>query len=212
MASSERHDSRRPDSVEELLGPTYDVISWSFAYPESVNESSFKRETSPLLPDIARRLDRPAADRLARFLDEYDDISTAEYVDTLELEPACPLYLGHYVFDEPATCHDIAGAERNQYMVELAGIYEHYGLKIDGELPDFVPAMAEFLSMTLDQRRDELRQDFLEGVVEFLPEMVEHFEDHGTPYQHPVSALHRIATVDLETESGDERIEHGGGR
>lgn len=211
MASREQQGNRPTGGTDgELLRSAYEIISWSFDYPESISDSSFKRETSKLLPKVARRIDRPAADQLAQFIDDYEDISTEQYVDTLELEPACPLYLGHYVFDEPSTCRDIADADRNQYMVELAGIYEHYGLVIEDELPDFVPAMAEFLSMTLDQRGDKLRQDFLERVVEYLPQMVRHFEDHGTPYQYPLSALNRIALVDFEGDPAGYNVETGG--
>lgn len=213
MASRKQQDNRPTGVTEtELLQSVYDIISWSFDYPESVSESSFKSETSNLLPRVARRIDRPAADQLARFVDEYEEISTEQYVDTLELEPACPLYLGDYVFDEPSTCRDIADADRNQYMVELAGIYEHYGLVIEDELPDFVPAMAEFLSMTLDHRGDALRQDFLERVVEYLPKMIRHFEDHGTPFQYPLSALYRIAIVDLGGDPDGYNVENGGDR
>lgn len=213
MASSESTDGRPTDRTDnELLESAYDLLSRSFEYPESMSGASFKRETSTLLPELARRIDRTAADQFAQFLAEYDDISTAEYIATLELEPDCPLYLGHYVFDQPATCHDIADADRNQYMVELAGIYEHYGLALQDELPDFIPAMAEFLSMTADRRGDELRREFLERFVEFLPQMVEHFEEHGTPYQYPVSAVYRIATIDLEDTTTDHGTENGGDR
>lgn len=190
----------------------YEVVSWSFVYPESLHESSFRRETSTLLPELARTVDRPAADHLARFLEAFENVGPDHYINTLELEPTCPLYLGHYVFDEPSTCRDIADADRNQYMVELAGIYEHYGWAIEDELPDFVPAMAEFLGMTLDHREDTLRRDFLERFVELLPEMIRHFEDHGTPYQYPLRALYRIAIADLEAASNGQHLENGGER
>ena len=211
MATREQHGSRKTGRpVSQLLASAYELVSWSFVYPEAMDESAFSEEAATLVPKLARRVDETAAEQLARFLDEFDDVGTDHYVDTLELEPACPPYLGHYVFDEPATCRDIADADRNQYMVELAGIYEHYGLEIADELPDFVPAMAEFLALTVDHRGDALRQDFLERFVELLPEMVSHFEDNGTPYQYPLFALHRIATVDLETGPAENGPEDGG--
>lgn len=205
-------DTASPESHLDLLARTYDTISWGFVYPEALDEEAFTRTLSEITPAVARRIDRRAGHALAAFLEEFETVDTIQYVDTLELEPACPLYLGQYAFDEPSTCHDIADADRNQYMVELAAIYEHYGFRLDGELPDFVPAMAEFLGLTVDSRDDPLRREFLERFIELYPDMNDRFQGHGTPYRHLVGGLERIARADLDEEFDSSAPGNGGDR
>ena len=91
----------------------------------------------------------------------------------MELAPACPLYLGYYLFDEPRTCRGAATSGRNRYMIELAAVYRHFGLEpTAAEVPDFLPLVLEFLSLSLDRperNRDGLREIFIHRYV--LPAM-----------------------------------------
>lgn len=181
------------------LAPTYRLLADLFVYPEAVDRDALLAGgREEVLPALREHVDEEAAGLVATFLDEYEDVSVDEYVETLELEPACPLYLGHYAFDEPETCREIADSDRNQYMVELNGIYEHFGFELADELPDFLPAMVEFLWLTLPERDDELRREFADKLHSMLPGMREQFEDHGTPYWRLVAALEQILAYDIE--------------
>lgn len=150
---SELEDRTHQGSAVEGLASAYRLIADCFVYPEELDRQQLVDDAvSDVIPEIATHIDGEAAALLTAFLDEFGEISTQEYVQTLELSPACPLYLWHYEFDDPTTCRDIADADRNQYMVELAGIYEHFGFKLDNELPDYVPAMVEFLWLTRSEQ------------------------------------------------------------
>ncbi|MFB6267646.1 MAG: nitrate reductase molybdenum cofactor assembly chaperone [Halodesulfurarchaeum sp.] len=187
----------------EALAEAYELIATSFVYPEDLDTERFRRRAAEeALPRVARELDPQVAAELSAFVDVLGDIDPDEYVSTFELSPRCPLYLGHYAFDPPETCRDIGDADRNQYMVELAGIYEHFGWGLEDELPDYLPAMSEFLALTVDERDSELRAEFLEKLLGFLPDARERFEDVGTPYRYPLRAFEQVAKLDLEGIEG----------
>lgn len=81
-------------------------------------------------------------------LDSCDD-----YLQTFEIESRVPLYLGHYLFQEPTNCRGAAVCGRNNYMIQLKNLYRHFGLQMDeGELPDFLPLMLEFLALSAGHR------------------------------------------------------------
>lgn len=188
---------QRPDI--EALASAYRLIADCFVYPENIDRDEFvEKARADVLPQVTTHLDTGAAEHLSAFLDAYEGIDTEEYVETLELDPSCPLYLGHYEFDEPETCRDIADADRNQYMVELNGIYEHFGFELEDELPDFVPAMVEFLWLTIPERDDGLRAEFASRMLSMLPGMIEQFEQAESPYREPLEALETVLRYDLE--------------
>lgn len=192
--------SRFDDPTLATFDAAYALIANAFVYPEDIDgEALVARGSRETVPAVARRLDRKAADRLATFLGEYGSIDVDGFLATLELDPTCPPYVGHHAFDGPRTCHDVADADRNQYMVDLSGIYAHFGLALEGELPDYLPAMVEFLGHTLDARAEPLRDEFLQKLVDMLPPMIEAFADEGTPYAGLLVALRRVAAADLDS-------------
>ena len=82
---------------------------------------------------------------IAEFFGDPGSQSRSEYVQTLELSPSCPLYLGAHLFDEPSTCSGIGTSGRNAYMLELIGLYGHFGIELNGsDLADFLPIMVDF--------------------------------------------------------------------
>lgn len=203
--SSKLEERTHNGSTADTLASAYRLIADCFVYPEKIDQEQLLDDAvNDVIPEIATHIDGETAAFLAAFLDEFDEISTQEYIQTLELSPSCPLYLGHYEFDDPKTCREIADTDRNQYMVELAGIYEHFGFTLDNELPDFVPAMVEFLWLTHSERDDALRDEFMSKMVSMLPGMIDRFEEEGTPYQWPLKALERVIQYDLETDEGGD--------
>jgi len=186
----------------EALAASYDLIAELFVYPEDVDRERVVREAEhDVLPEMDSHVDGDAAELVASFLDDYREIEPERYVETLELSPPCPLYLGDYVFEEPETCRDMSDADRSQYMVELNGIYEHFGFGIDDELPDYLPAMVEFLRLSLPQRDEELRDDYMTRMASMVPRMVEEFENEGTPYAKLIAAFERVLHHDIEVHA-----------
>jgi nitrate reductase delta subunit len=141
-------------------------------------------------------VDKEAAASLSRFL--RDPIAEEEYVEMFELDPQCPLYLGSHVFEEPKTCAQAGLSDRNGYMIELLGIYRHLGLSPNGkELPDYLPLMVEFLSLSAgsdDPVRGKLVKDYM---LPYLPPLRSRLEQLKTPYACLLDALERTLKADL---------------
>jgi len=147
-------------------------------------------------------IDKESAQLLSRFLQE-NTISDTDYIDLFELEPQCSLYLGSHSYEEPQTCANAAVSDRNGYMIELSGIYKHFGQMPNGlELPDYLPLMLEFLSMTVDSDDDPVREKLLtEYLLPFLPPMRARLEELETPYLYLLDALEKIVRVETKSQS-----------
>jgi len=141
---------------------------------------------------------------LEEFLASYPP-TEEEYVELFELSPRCSLYLGSHVFAEPKTCAQAALSDRNGYMIELVGIYKHFGLTLkDRELPDYLPLMVEFLALTAD-REDPVREKFIrEYVLPFLSPLRQRLEALDSPYRRLVEGLERLLQRDLEVRQVKE--------
>lgn len=193
-AAAER-DGSRPASAVAALARSYRLIAELLLHPAERDGDAVEA--------VRRDLPETIRDPLGRFLADPAGRSPDEYVHTLELSPPCPLYLGAYLFDEPETCRGAAISERNAYMRDLSGLYRHFGFELEGrELPDFLPAVAEFLGLSLrrEARRGEsLRRVLLEEyVVPALPHLREKLAEYGSPYAALVEALEALVSLDLE--------------
>ncbi len=147
--------------------------------------------------------DAPAASGpIAAFLEHPLAGSADEYVQTLELSPPCPLYLGAYLFEEPASCRGAGTSGRNAYMLELIGVYRHFGFELSGrELPDYLPLLADFLAISLDhpeRDRTGLRRWLIEQhVLPALAPLRERLAEYQSPYGSLVDALAAAVREDL---------------
>ena len=170
--------------------------------PEADTErAKTKKDAERVLAGL-ETVDKKSAKLLSIFLKE-ETISDEDYIDLFELQPKCPLYLGSHTFDEPKTCANAAVSDRNEYMIELIGIYRHFGQSINGgELPDYLPLMVDFLSLTAESRDDPIRGKFIdEYVLPFLPPIRSRLEELETPYIHLLGTLEKVIDFDLRTQT-----------
>ena len=170
--------------------------------PEADTErAKTKKDAERVLAGL-ETVDEKSAKLLSIFLKE-ETISDEDYIDLFELQPQCPLYLGSHTFDEPKTCANAAVSDRNEYMIDLIGIYRHFGQSIDGgELPDYLPLMIDFLSLTADSKDDPIRGKFInEYIMPFLPPIRSRLEELETPYLHLLNALEKVIDFDLKTQT-----------
>lgn len=179
----------------------YQLLAELLVYPEARDQDRI-RALSPAVADASEPVRAPLAALLAA--PELDDV--ALYLETLELSPKCPLYLGDYLYDEPDNCRGAASGKRNGYMIEVGGVYRHFGLELDGrELPDFLPVVLEFLALSLDLRsRDSggLRTAFVEQyVAPALLLMAARFDEHGGVWSLAITALRAL----LDDEAAERR-------
>lgn len=184
--------------AQDWLVPAYQLIARLLLHPDD-------RDGTAIAAAVDRLAGAPAPvhEPVQRFLADPRAASGDEYVQTLELSPPCPLYLGAYLFDEPTTCRGIGASGRNHYMLELVGMYRHFGIEIaGGELPDYLPAMADFLWISLGRvERDGigLRRRFLEAFVRpALPRFREALAEYHSPYSLLAGALEAAVSHDLE--------------
>ncbi len=185
---------------KKIVKATYELIAdlWCSPPETDAEREEVKKDAARVVEGL-ESIDKDSALLLSDFLKE-DTISEEDYIDLFELEPKCALYLGSHTYDEPKTCANAAVSDRNGYMIELVGIYRHFGQVLDGkELPDYLPLMVEFLSLTVESRDDPVRGKLIdEYILPFLPPMRSRLEELKTPYLHLLGALEKLMNVDLK--------------
>lgn len=180
------------------LAATYRLISELFLHPAERDQAVVKQYL-----EIVRRGSAAVLAPIERFLDEPASHSESEYVQTVELAPPCPLYMGVYLFEEPDTCHGAGLSDRNGYLIELVNVYKHFGVEMASkELSDFIPVMVDFLGVSLEKPElDEigLRRWFLEN--QFMPGMAAltaALTKYESPYALLVESLDAAFIEDVE--------------
>jgi len=186
--------------MEETLKELYTLLSELWCNPADVDPDDVKEKAYSLM-DALERIDEEAPSKLARFLEQYPP-SEEYYIETFELSPKCPLYLGSYLFDEPKTCAQAGVSERNDYMIDILGIYKHFGLgMVEKELPDFLPLMIEFLAITSTKRGDGVRRKFIEDyMMPALEPMKKKLREVGAPHLLLLDLLEELLRFDLKYE------------
>jgi nitrate reductase delta subunit len=152
--------------------------------------------------------DMPIRDLIDAFLAQRAAHDVDEYTQTLELTPPCPLYLGAHLYEEPNSCRGAGACGRNQYMIELGAIYEHFGFGLaNRELPDFLPVMVEFLAVSLDNKeRDTIglrRRLFEHYLMPGIPRLRKALQKYESVYDLLLQALEISAEEDLERMADD---------
>ncbi len=160
---------------------------------------AFKKGAEEAVKNL-EEIDKESAMSISRFLGE-DAIFEEDYVDLFELDPKCSLYLGSHTYDEPTTCANAAVSDRNGYMIELVGIYNNFGRKPNGkDLPDYLPLMVDFLSLTAESNDDPVRDKLIqEYILPFLPPLRARLEELKTPYLYLLDALEKVMNTEQET-------------
>lgn len=187
---------------KQILKDVYALIAELWCSPPESDEEKEKLHNDA--EEVVRRLEsveKEGAMLLSRFLEE-NTISEENYIDLFELEPKCSLYLGSHIYDEPKTCANAAVSDRNGYMIELTGIYRHFGQKPNGkELPDYLPLMVDFLSLTVESNDDPVREKYVaEYFLSHLPPMRSRLNEIKTPYLYLLDALQKVISIEFEIQ------------
>ena len=197
----------------QVLKDAYSLMSelWC-APPEEHAEREKIRKDAEKVIERLERVDKETATTLSRFLEE-NTVSEEDYVDLFELSPQCALYLGAHTYEEPTTCATAAVSDRNEYMIELVGLYKHFGQNPNGtELPDYLPLMVDFLALTTASKDDPVRVKFCdESLLPFLPPIRSRLGELETPYRHLLDALEQVIKLEQETKPSakqrDQKVE-----
>lgn len=184
--------------MNELLKDAYGCLAELWCSPQDVDMKRVRGEARELVERLNTVGGWEVAS-LSRFL-EAGPVCEEEYVGLFELEPQCSLYLGSHAFEEPKTCAQAGVSDRNEYMIELSAIYRHFGYESNGnELPDYLPLMVEFLSLTAHRRTDALRKKMIdEYLLPHLPPLSSTLKNVKSSYAHLLQALEAVLKLDSE--------------
>ncbi len=114
----------------------------------------------------------------------------AEYVQTFDFSETTSLYL---------TAHELgSGRGRGPALIELRNLFHHYGLEeASSELPDFLPALFELLSVLPPEARpSDIEQRLARGCLEIR----EHLHDSSNYQSVLDAALHMLPKIDPTAE------------
>jgi len=187
---------------EQLLTDFYALIAELWCGPpvtDATNEK-LQKDAEKMVKKL-QGFDKEAATLLSRFLAE-NAIAEEDYIDLFELDPECALYLGSHSYEEPKTCANAAVSDRNEYMIELIGIYRHFGQTPNGqELPDYLPLMVDFLALTVASKDDSVRQKLIdEYLLPYLPPMRSRLKALETPYLYLFDAMEKVICSESESQ------------
>ena len=185
----------------QTIKDVYKLMSELWCSPSDTNIVNIKKDSENLIKKL-EDVNKEAAILLQKFIEE-NTISEESYIDLFELDPKCSLYLGSHSYDEPKTCAGAGVSDRNKYMIEIKAIYKHFRRIADEkELPDYLPLMIDFLSLTIESKNDPVRGKFIkEYFLPFLPPVHSKLKELKTPYVYLIDALSKIMNIDLETHS-----------
>lgn len=179
----------------------YEAVAEWLLYPEEVDLGTLESERFDQIVATAGEVGPDIAANLGRFKDGWGTLSEEEYLNLFELNPRCPLYLGSHQFEEPTSCATAGLSDRNTYMLEIGNIYRHFGFQLKGEMPDYLPAMVEFLALTADcegEDRDVRMRLVVLLMVDGVRLVNEKLENEKGPYHHLLEALQRCLRREME--------------
>jgi nitrate reductase delta subunit len=151
----------------------YTILARLLDYPDA--------ELMASLPDMVRLLEEDASvseqerrvlTQLMSWMQIHDLTGLqGEYVQTFDMTPEHDLHLTHHLFGEDN--------ERGPALIDLSEHYKSSGLEMeDGEIPDFLPLILEFVS-TLDEMQARV---FLGDAAKVLVVLAGNLEKAGSPY------------------------------
>ncbi|MBO6480772.1 MAG: nitrate reductase molybdenum cofactor assembly chaperone [Pelagibacteraceae bacterium] len=200
MSSTESKLKQHMES-NQILKDVYSLMAELWCSPSEMNakKDEIKKDTKGVIKKL-ENINKESAMLLRKFLEE-NTISDESYIDLFELDPQCALYLGSHKYDEPKMCANAAVSDRNKYMIELKAIYKHFRkIPDEKELPDYLPLMIDFLSLTIELKDDSVRGKFIkEYLLPFLPLIHSKLKELKTPYVYLIDALDKIINIDLKT-------------
>lgn len=195
------HPPTKEELMNEHMTSLYSLMADLWCNPQDVDLENIRENNWQLVTYIDEKM-KDSSQSLKNFLRE-KTISEEDYIELFELDPDCSLYLGSHSYEEPKTCAGSGVSDRNKYMIDLIGIYKHFGHDISNrEMPDYLPLMIYFLALTYERRDDAIREKFIkEYFLPFLPPMRKRLEELKTPYLYLLDALEKILNYELETST-----------
>jgi nitrate reductase delta subunit len=121
------------------------------------------------------------------------------YLEMFEIGAKCPLYLGHYQFEEPKSCSGAGVSGRNAYMIQLKNLYRHFGFELQArELPDYLPLMLDFLALTAPHPAHKYRRLLVKQfMLPALPAIAKKLREAENVYSHVAAILEQLLNSEV---------------
>lgn len=167
----------------------YSLLADIVSYPQADLETSAS-QCAELLEGTL-----PAAGKAMReFLAfvEKEPLGTLEeiYTSTFDMNPLCPPYIGYYLFGDTH--------KRGDFLVRLKNDYRVYDFAVEGELPDHLSVMLQFLAINEDEQ--SARVLIGETMVPAIDEMERKAAKAGGAYHHVIRTIQLIFRQEMEKE------------
>lgn len=108
----------------------------------------------------------------------------ANYVATFDMVPEHSLHLTHHLFGDDKN--------RGPALIDLSEFYKSFGLKHeDGEIPDYLPLMLEFVS----QLEDNEARIFLADATKVFRVLAANLEKANSPYAALIRVIENHGTL-----------------
>lgn len=167
----------------------YSLLADVVSYPQADLENTVSECVELLDVDLP-----DAAKEMRRFLDFIgkEPLGTLEeiYTSTFDINPLCPPYAGYYLFGDTH--------KRGDFLVKLKNDYKVYDFAVEGELPDHLAVMLQFLAILEDEY--SAQSLISECMVPALEEMEKKTAKNGGPYHHVIRAILMFFRKEMEKE------------
>ncbi|NEU28753.1 nitrate reductase molybdenum cofactor assembly chaperone [Paenibacillus ottowii] len=174
--------------------PSFGFFAQQLMYPE-------KLDFHPAFLEASFDQSHPAYTHAHTYWSLMQEFSMEEiqemYTETFDFQKNCALYMTYFKFED--------AKERGQMLVKLKVLYEMYGLEMpDGELPDYLPLMCEFLYAAEWVQDAKTTENFrmpiaiLEDGTYHLLKALEKME---SPYFHLIKGLRETLKACVEQEA-----------
>ena len=163
-------------------------------YPE-------KRDFHPAFLEESFAADHPAYEDAHAYWNRMHELSLDEiqeqYTETFDFQKDCALYMTYFKFED--------AKERGQMLLRMKILYEMFGLEMpEGELPDYLPLMCEFLYAAEWMKERKAPENFrlLFAIFEDgTYHLVQALEKLDSPYRYLVQGLRRTLRACVEQET-----------
>lgn len=176
-------------TVNNATTQVYSLLVDIMSYPRPDLETSVS-ECLELLNDRY-----PAAAReLKRFRDQVETLPLGRieelYTSTFDINPVCAPYVGYHLFGD--------NHKRGEFLVRLKKDYGVYDFSVEGELPDHLAVMLQFLAMLEDEQT--ARSLMGECLLPALEKMLGDTNRTDSPYLSVIKAIMIIFGKELEKD------------
>ncbi|WP_379134139.1 nitrate reductase molybdenum cofactor assembly chaperone [Paenibacillus sp. sgz500958] len=174
--------------------PSFGYYALQLMYPE-------KLDFHPAFLEEAFEIGHPGNVHVHTFWLQMQNYSLDEiqemYASTFDFQKDCALYMTYFKFED--------AKERGQMLAKLKLLYEMYGLEMpEGELPDFLPLMCEFL-YAAEWKGDPAAGENFRMLIAIMEDGTYHLlkalDQCASPYFHLVKGLRETIKTCVEQEA-----------